>query len=73
MHREIFRSFPKTIRLYHNEDHLQHAMRLLPGLEAQIWHCGPWDLREMKAAVGKNMIVMGKHPSAQDAPSGNAP
>ncbi len=61
--REVFRSFPKAIRLYHNEDDLRHAMRLLPRLGAQIWHCGPWDLREMKATVGKEMALMGNiHP-----------
>ena len=61
--REIFENFPKAIHLYHNEDHLQHAMHLLPKLGAQIWHCGPWDLQAMRSSVGPEMILMGNiHP-----------
>jgi uroporphyrinogen decarboxylase len=60
---EIFRQFPQACRLYHNEDRIRHIMARLPRLGAHIWHTGPWDLLEIKEAVGREMTVMGNiHP-----------
>ena len=60
---EIFRQFPKAIRLYHNEDNLRHILPKLPSLGAHIWHFGPWDVKEIKETVGKDLVIMGNiHP-----------
>jgi len=51
---KIYNSFPKAIKVYHNEDRLNHIIDLLPQVKMDIFHFGDTDInlaKETKVVV----------------------